>query len=138
MADMDTIIPQLRARNEPVPNPMRLPSEEEVRAIEASANISFPPDFRRYLLEASDVVFDALEPVTVTRPEAHTHFANVLASAREWGVPADLIPICEDNADFYCVARSGEVVFWSHNGPSDERWPSIASWIEEVWIGESD
>lgn len=138
MADLDAMISQLRGLNEPVPKPMRLPSEEEVRAIEASTSISFPPDFRRYLLEASDVVFDALEPVTVTLPDAHTHFPNVLASARQWGVPTDLIPICEDNADFYCIAQSGEVVFWSHNGPTDERWSSVASWIEEVWIGERD
>ena len=117
---------------------MRLPSAQEVDEIEAAAGLSFPHDFRHYLLEASDVCFGVFEPVTVADPKSHTHFMAVLAEARAIGVPAELIPICGDNGDFYCVAPSGEVVFWSHEWVSDERWPSIASWIEEVWIGESD
>ena len=137
MADLDTAIARLRALNESVPKPMRLPSEEEVRAVEAESGVSFPSDFKRYLLEASDMVVGALEPVTVTDPDFHTYFPTVLADAREYGVPADMIPICEDDADFFCATQAGEVVFWSHNGATDERWPDIASWIENVWIGES-
>ena len=138
MADLDVMIAQLRELNQPVPKPMRLPTAQEVDAIAATSGLSFPPEFRRYLLEASDVVFGALEPVTVTNLGDPTHFPEVLADARRWGVPADLIPICEDNSDFYCITPSGAIVFWSHNGTTDERWPCIAAWIEEVWIGESD
>ena len=104
--------------------------------MELKTGLSFPPDFRRYLLEASDVVFGVMEPVTITRPTSHTHFPEVLADARKWGVPDNLIPLCYDNADFYCVDPSGQVVFWSHDGASDESWADIATWIEEVWIGE--
>lgn len=136
MADLSAMIAQLRDRNEPVPRPARLPTEAEVKAIESMTGILFPQDFRRYLLEASDVVFGVREPVTITRPNSPRHFPEVLADARKWGVPEDLIPLCHDNADYYCVAPSGEVVFWSHDGVSDERWPDIATWIEEVWIGE--
>lgn len=136
MADLDAMIAELRSLNEPVPKPARLPTEAEVRAIEAETGVSFPPDFRRYLLEASDVVFGVMEPVSITSPTSHTFFPSVLASARNWGVPDDLIPLCDDNADFYCVAPSGEVVFWSHNGTTDQRWQDIATWIDEVWIGE--
>lgn len=136
MSDLDAVIRELRELNEPVPKPMRLPTEAEVREIESKTDLSFPPDFRRYLLEASDVVFGVKEPVTITSPNSHTHFLKILADARKWGVPDDLIPLCYDNADFYCVDPSGEVVFWSHDGQPEERWADIATWIEEVWIGE--
>ncbi len=138
MAGLDEMISRLRALNIKVPKPARLPSIEEIEAIETASGVSFPPELKHYLLLASDVVFGTLEPVTVTNPNSHTHFPIVLATARELGVPSDLIPICEDNSDFYCITLSGEVVFWSHNGINDERWPSVASWIENVWIGESD
>ena len=42
--------------------------------------------------------------------------------------------MCEDNGDFYCINRTGEVVYWSHNGATDERWPNLATWISEAWI----
>ena len=138
MADLDTAIAKLWVLNERVPRPMRLPSDEEVRTMEAKTDISFSSDFKRYLLEASDVAVGALEPVTVTDPDIHTYLPTVLADARDYGVPADLIQICEDNGDIYCVTRTGEVVFWSHNGTTDERWPDLAPWIEGVWIGGAD
>ncbi|MCG8695393.1 MAG: SMI1/KNR4 family protein [Minwuiales bacterium] len=138
MADLNEAISQLRKLNETVPNPPRLPSEEEVRTVEAETGLSFPFDLRVYFLEARDVVYGAIEPVTLTDADTHTFFPTVLAEARECGVPTDLIPICGDNADFYCVAESGQVVFWSHNGLTNERWPSVAAWIAAVWIGESE
>lgn len=137
LTKMDEVISQLRALNQPVPRPMRLPCLEEVQAVEKVTGVSFPPDLKRYLLEGSDVVFGTLEPVTVTNPQAHTHFPTVLAQARELGLPPGLVPICADNADFFCIASSGEVLFWSHNGTSDERWSCLAAWIASVWIGDS-
>jgi hypothetical protein len=31
-----------------------------------------------------------------------------------------------------------EWVYWDHNGPSDESWPDLASWIRDVWLEEND
>lgn len=87
---------------------------------------------RRYLLEVNDVVVGVLKPVTIGG--GHTDFEEVLRSARQWGVPDKLTPMCEDDGDYYCIAPSGEVVFWSHNGPTDETWPDLAAWISDVWI----
>jgi hypothetical protein len=53
------------------------------------------------------------------------------------GVPDDLLPICEDNGNYFCMNRRGQVVFWDHNGASDEKWTDLATWINDVWIGES-
>jgi hypothetical protein len=50
------------------------------------------------------------------------------------GVPPELLTICEDNGDYYCMAADGEISFWSHGVVSYERWANLATWIKEVWI----
>jgi hypothetical protein len=52
-------------------------------------------------------------------------------------LPRELLPICEDNGDYYCMNERGEVVYWSHAGSGDERWPDLATWIQQVWIEEN-
>jgi hypothetical protein len=137
--DLSQAIRELRDRNEPVPLPLRVPTVEEVNAAEIRLGIRFHPDFRRYLLEASDVAYGCFEPVTITRADAHHDLLKVAENAwQRWGVPRTLVPICEDNADFYCMNAEGEVLFWSHNGLSSERWPSLAEWISNVWIAEAE
>ena len=134
---LDDALHELRSRNESVPKPMRLPSVAEVDDAERRLGVKFPPDFRRYLLDASDVVCGIIEPVTITSPESHTDLFKVVDDAWETcGMPRDLLPICEDNGDFYCINRAGEIVFWSQDGGTSEKWPSLAHWIQDVWIGE--
>jgi hypothetical protein len=128
-------IQELRSLNEPVPRPRRLPTAAEVQAAERRLGWEFPPDYRQYLLEASDVSFGGLETAVVIPDGGHLHLVEMAESA--WGemeLPRDLLPICEDNADYFCLNRESEVVYWSHNGVVDERWPDLASWIQEVWI----
>jgi hypothetical protein len=133
------LIKRLRSLSEPAPTPLRLPTPAEVAAVEKELGIAFHLDLRQYLLEASDVVFGTFEPVTVGDPEAHTDMIRVCQGAwDDYGLPRDLIPVCEDNADFYCLNKAGQVVFWSHDGASDEKWSSLAEWIETLWIGESE
>lgn len=133
---LDDAIRELRSRNEPVPIPTRLPSVAEVDDAERRLAVKFPADFRRYLLEVSDVVFGTIEPVTITQPDSHSDLFRVADDAWQvYGVPRNLLPVCEDNADFYCVNDANEVLFWSHNGWSPEKWPSLAHWIQDVWLG---
>jgi hypothetical protein len=133
--NLDESFAELHSRNRPVPKPARLPTASEVDAAERQLGIRFHPDFRRYLLEVSDVVVGTLEPVTITLPDSHTDLSAVAESAWDGcGVPRNLVPVCEDNADFYCMSQSGEIVFWSHNGLTSERWPNLAAWIADVWL----
>ena len=134
---MDRVIAQLRELKEPVPIPLRLPSEEEVRNIENKLGLKFHPDYKRYLLEASDVVLGALEPATIHANSGPTYIVDVVNRAREMGVPESLVPIAEDNGDYYCMSDDGEIRFWSHNGSTDEKWPNLETWIQEVWINEN-
>ena len=132
-SDLDEVFAELRRLNQPVPRPATLPSASALGDEEARAGVAFHPDLRRYFLEVSDVVLGTLEPVTIGR--GHTAFDTVLGNAREVGVPSALVPVCEDNGDYYCISPSGEVCYWSHAGATDERWPNLAAWIVEVWIG---
>jgi hypothetical protein len=134
--NLDDVIIELRELNEPVPIPITLPTENEVDQIERDLNVKFHADFRKYLLEASDVTLGTLEPVTITSDESHTHFPSVFNDAREVGVADDLIPICEDNGNYFCMNGSGEIVYWDH-GSINERWPNLATWIKQVWIEEN-
>jgi hypothetical protein len=119
-----------------MPLPLRLPTIAQVAAAEQRLGLPFPDDYRRFLLEASDVVLGALEPATICDPSSHTHLPDVVATARGVGVPDDWLPICEDNADFYCLDSRATVRFWSHDGATRESWPNLATWLHDVWIGE--
>jgi hypothetical protein len=135
----EPLIKRLRSLNETVPIPMRLPTPEEVSAIEEELGIKFHPDLRQYLLELSDIVFGTLEPVTVTDSESHTYMQSVCEAAWDvYEMPKKLTPICKDNGDFYCLNKGGQVVFWSSDGETNEEWADLATWIEEVWIGENE
>lgn len=132
--DLSDAIEQLRPLNEPVPLPLRLPTEAEVRAAEEALGQSFQPDYRRFLLEASDVVFGTLEPCLVTVDAGYRDLVPTAQDAWDLGVPREWLPICEDNSDYYCLDET-RVRFWSHDGATDESWPDLATWIIEVWIG---
>ncbi len=134
---LDEAIQELRRRNEPVPKPPRLPTEEEVAIAEEKLGVAFHPDYRRFLLEAGDVVYSVLEPATITAPEAHNSLFRIVDNARAtWGVPSNLVPFCEDNADLYCLMPDGRVLLWAHDieGPSGSEWDSLAAWIAQVWM----
>lgn len=131
---LDEAIAKLRRLNEPVPKPLRLPTTDEVIALERALDYQLHPDFRRYLLETSDIVFGTLEPVTAIPESGHTYLLRVVEAARLLGLPHYLVPICADNADVYGMTPDGEVVYWSHNGATDEKWSDLATWIEDVWI----
>lgn len=133
--NLDQAIHELRELNERVPKPMRLPTTYEVARVEQQLGVTFHADYRKYLLEASDVVYGTKEPCTVTPDGGHTDLVNVAQTAwDQMGVPGHLLPICEDNGDYYCINEAGQILFWSHNGATDEKWPSLAAWIKQVWI----
>jgi hypothetical protein len=136
--DIHAAIQELRAVNQHVPDPPRLPTEEEVAAAEAETGIAFHPDYRQFLLTASDVVLGTLEPASVVPGSGHLYLPPLARAAWDMmHVPKHLLPICEDNGDYFCMTQSGSITFWSHDGMfAPETWPDLATWIKEVWIGE--
>lgn len=132
--NLSEAIAELRDLNEPVAKPFRLPTEAEVSAAEKRLSFKFHDDYRRFLLEASDVVVGALEPAMVTPDSGILNLCEMAEYAwDEMELPLTLLPICEEDGDYYCMNKKGEIEFWTA-GETAEKWNDLATWIEEVWI----
>jgi len=133
--NLSEVIVELRELNEPVAKPYRLPTEAEVSAAEKRLNIKFHEDYRQFLLEGSDVVVGTLEPAMVAADCGYLNLVEIAEYAwDEMELPLTLLPICEDNGDYYCLNKKGEVEFWSQDGVTNDKWDNLAIWIKEVWI----
>jgi hypothetical protein len=130
------VIEELRALNEPVAVPARLPTEPEVDAAEERLGVHFHPDYRYFLLNAGDVTYGTVEPALVTPGAGALDLVDMANRAWVNGVPEELLPFCESNGDYYCMEEDGGVVYWSHDSASEESWPNLAEWIRDVWIEE--
>ena len=133
---VEEVIEQLREANEPVPVPLELPDEDQLVEVEEQLFINIPFVFKEFLLTVSDVVYGSLEPVTITDPQSHTYLPEVAANAWDIGVPRELIPICQDGDDYYCVEEDGTVVLWSGEEElvTEETWESVWHWARDVWL----
>ncbi len=129
---------ELRRRNQPVPKPLSLPTAEDVAAIERRLDIRLPEDFKDYLLQVSDVICGTIEPVNASNPAYYTYIDTVyedLMELKEYvNIPADVVPLCQDNGDFYCMEPTGRIIYITHDGIYDKTWASLDQWIEEVWL----
>ena len=140
---MEDIIELLKENAHPSAFGGELPDEDLLVEIEEQLFISMPDDLRVFLLEVSDLVIGALEPVTVTDPYSHTYLPEVAAIAWDQGVPRNLLPICqqylpEQPNGFYCIEEHGEVSYWQGASRTEDDWPSIWHWAKEVWLGEDN
>lgn len=131
---MEDIIDLLREKSEVVPVPLDLPDEDQLVRIEEELLLPIPREMRQFLLEVSDVIYGHLEPVTAADPNSHTYLPEVTALAWSIGVPRYLMPLCEDNGDYYCVDPDGEVILWKNGELTEETWQSVWHWAEDVWL----
>lgn len=135
MQDIIRAVEDLKALRLPLEKPQKLPQDDTLDRYEKELGIKFPPDYRFFLKEASDSIFNGRDALMVTSDM--TCPWNLISVAREawrFGVPEHWLPISADNGDYYCLTKTGEVRFWSHDGPSDEAWADLATWIRVVWI----
>ena len=68
---------------------------------------------------------------------------QAVKEARQYrGLPGYLIPfVADQDGDYFCFDLHSEepeyeVVYWSHNGTSKERWKNFLDWVERCWMGE--
>lgn len=132
--EVEDVIELLREKNIPVPVPMGLPDEDMLVAIEEQMLIAIPPDFKQFLLAASDVVYGNIEPATAVDPTSHTYLPEITAEAWNLGVPRHYIVVCEVMGMYYCIAPEGDVQLWQEGEFGEEEWPSIWHWAEDVWL----
>jgi hypothetical protein len=119
----------------PKDDPFRLPTDAEIASAELRLGLKFHPDYIAFLQSGGDVANAKFEPAVVRPGSSRLDLFKIAESA--WnlmGVPRDLLPFVEDNGDYYCVNSRGEVIYWSHNGTTDERWPNIAAWHKQVCV----
>jgi len=116
-------------------DPFRPPTDAEIDVAERRLGVRFHPDYRAFLLGGSDVADSTLEPAIILPGSSHLDmFEMVDAAWNLMGVPRHLLPFAENNGDYFCLTPSGEVVYWSHNGTTDEKWPNIAAWRQQVCV----
>jgi hypothetical protein len=134
MQNIETVIEKLKGLSIDTPIKAKLPDDLLIDEYEKKLGLKFPVDYRKFLKEASHVFVGTLSPLTVS--ENYNVYGEVYYSFIELNNLGfrDLLPICEDNGDYYCLAEDASVVFISHDGYIDESWPDLATWIEKVWI----
>ena len=133
---MEEIIEELRELAEDISTPLELPDEDDVVEIEEQLLISIPYDLRYFLLEASDIVYGNIEPVTIADPRSHTHLPEVTAEAWQMGLPREFIVICEYDGGYGFIEQDGKVGFWTE-GDIAQEWESLWHWVRDVWVASS-
>ena len=135
---LDTAMAKLKQLSNGKVTKVPLPDDALIDSYEKELGVKFSSEHRSFLKEVSNVLYGTKDPLTVTERRAFRgELATAVAEARKLGVPNDWLPICEDNGDYYCITPSGEIKFWSLDGLTDESWPNLGAWIEEVWIEET-
>jgi len=135
--DIYSVVRELKRLRLALPKAQLLPNDEILDSYEKDLGFVFPADYRFFLKEASDSILNGKDALRVTLNRDSPR--ELIVNANEaWylGVPRDWLPIFEDNGNYYCLAKNGEVKFWSHDGFSVETWQNLATWIKEVWIDE--
>ena len=134
---LDEAFAQLRQKSDTSSlHPLRLPTEEEVAAVEDELGISFYPDYRRFQLEASNVDCGVLEPgLVLSGLQAYLDLRVIAGKGWQVGVPRDSLPFCTDNGNYYFIDPLGTVRYWDHDsGGESGRRATFAEWIMEDWL----
>lgn len=98
-------------------DPFRVPTDEEVNSAEAQLRTVFHLDYRAFLKGGGNVGSAVFDPAVVLPGSGFCDLFEIAQFAWEnAGVPRDLVPFIEDNGDYFCIAPSGEVSYWSHGG----------------------
>jgi len=131
---MEEIIDKIRGSAIASASYLELPSHDDLVLVEEELLLPIPNEFRNFLLQVSDVIIGRLEPVTVADPGAHTHLPEVTANAWANDLPRDLMVVCQDGEDYYCITQEGEVQYWKDGELTDQVWLDIWMWAEDVWL----
>ncbi|CAK1787581.1 SMI1/KNR4 family protein [Vibrio crassostreae] len=113
-------------------------TDAEIDEAQKMLGFEFPLEYIEFIKSGYDLGDAPIEALEISDPPSYADIFGALKDAREYDdLPAELLPICEDNSDYYCLNPWGEVVFWSHNGVTDEKWANVAEWRAQM-IAESE
>jgi len=116
-------------------SPFRLPTDLEIDAAENSLGMKFHPDYRKFLLNGGDVANAVFTPAVVLPGSGYCDLVEIAETAwKVMGVPRHYLPFIEDNGDYFCITSDGDIVYWSHDGATSERWSTLELWYQQVCV----
>jgi len=105
------------------------PSDHQIESAQAQLGFRFPDDYIDFIKSGYDMGESILEALEIGDCAPYLNIFLVNEESRNYyDLSVDLLPIVEDNSDYHCLNTKGEIVFWSHNGSTDEKWPSFTNW----------
>ncbi|MEI4551493.1 SMI1/KNR4 family protein [Pseudoalteromonas spongiae] len=112
---------------------VKIPTDIEIAEAQEKLGFTFPPEYVAFIKSGYDLGDAPLEALEIVDPPSYADIYEALVSARRfYDLPVELMPICEDNSDYYCINNNGEVVFWSHNGTTNEKWANVTAWAKQM------
>ncbi|CAD6363907.1 SMI1/KNR4 family protein [Shewanella putrefaciens] len=109
------------------------PTDKEIEEAQLKLGFKFSPEYIEFIKSGYDLGDAPIEALEISNPPSHADIFETLANARKYfQLPSELCPICEDNSDYYCLNQKGEVVFWSHNGTTSEKWANVTVWRNQM------
>jgi hypothetical protein len=132
--DIKNVLKKLRVLAEVTPSQRAISTVSEIEHFQTQYNIVLPLEYKMFLQECSDVIYSTLRPGVIVPLGTYYSLDTIMNNGWNMGVAKDNISFCEDNGDFYCFNKNGEVEYWSHGGYSHEKWNSFAHWVDSVWL----
>ena len=113
----------------------KMPSDLEIKQAQTKLGFNFSPEYVAFIKSGYALGSASMEALEISNPPSYADIYQTLEDARKYyDLPLDLLPICEDNSDYYCLNPNGEVVFWSHNGTTDEKWANATEWRNQMVV----
>lgn len=115
------------------------PTDEEIFKAEKKLGFTFSNEYVQFLKSGYDLADIPMEALEIVNPPSYANIYTALDDARKFlRIPHNLLPICEDNSDYYCLSESGEVIFYSHNGATDDKWENVSIWRNQMIAENSE
>jgi len=116
-------------------SPFRPPTDLEIDAAENRLGMKFHADYRDFLRDGGNVANASFEAAVVLPGSGYCDLIEIAETAwNKMGVPRLYLPFIEDNSDYFCITPDGAIVYWSHNGTTQERWETLAHWYQQVCV----
>ncbi|GIC77532.1 SMI1/KNR4 family protein [Moritella sp. F3] len=86
----------------------RIPTDIEIAQAQEKLGFRFSTEYIAFIKSGYDLGYALLEALEIVGPPSYADIFEVLESAREfYDLPTELLPICEDNSDYYCLNSYG-------------------------------
>lgn len=133
-AKMEQAIALLLAHGDACATRLPPPGDAVLNDIARESGLPLPDDYRTLVQRAGNISLTR----ELLQPRAgrggRLNLLSAIAEARASGVPAEWLPICRDNGDYYCLLPDGSVRLWSHDAMFEGEWSDLPDWVVDSFI----